>query len=204
MSIAILGWGSLLWDKRPEFESFESQHEVWQSNGPTLRLEFSRVSKSRGKALTLVIEDAPHGAECVVAYALSKRKSWEDVVCDVRDRESTTAANVGFCFADKTMPVRARSGFVLDTIRYWVVARAFSGAVWTDLPSNFAEMSEPKAAFSVDAAVAHVLARSQEDQRKAAEYVWRAPAFVRTPVRAALQAEDWFAALKPAPIPSGV
>jgi hypothetical protein len=199
VSIAILGWGSLLWDKRPEFDAFENQHQEWCDDGPCLRLEFSRVSKSRGKALTLVIEDAPRGAECVVAYALSKRESWEDVVCDVRDREGTTAANVGFCFADKTKPVRARNGLVLETIRNWAVARGLSTAVWTDLPNNFAEMSEPRAAFCVQAALAHVQTLPPEGKRRAAEYVWRAPAFAQTPVRAALQAEAWFAALNPVP-----
>ena len=56
MRIAILGWGSLLWDKRAEFDWFEKQYEQWQCDGPTLKLEFSRVSESRGNALTLVLD----------------------------------------------------------------------------------------------------------------------------------------------------
>lgn len=50
MSIAILGWGSLLWDERPEFDQ---HHGVWQFDGPHLNLEFSRKSSSRENALTL-------------------------------------------------------------------------------------------------------------------------------------------------------
>jgi hypothetical protein len=41
VKIAILGWGSLLWDKRPEFDE---QHDEWQFDGPKLKIEFSRVS----------------------------------------------------------------------------------------------------------------------------------------------------------------
>jgi hypothetical protein len=60
--IAILGWGSLIWDKREEFERL---HGPWQSDGPSLKIEFSRISSTRGGALTLVI-DPHHGAICTV------------------------------------------------------------------------------------------------------------------------------------------
>jgi hypothetical protein len=54
--IAILGWGSLLWDKRP---NFDEQHDDWQFDGPALPPEFSRVSSSRSGVLTLVIGAVP-------------------------------------------------------------------------------------------------------------------------------------------------
>ena len=63
MKIAILGWGSLLWDNQPEFDRW---HESWQYDGPRLKLEFSRVSKSRLRALTLVIDEI-YGTPAVVA-----------------------------------------------------------------------------------------------------------------------------------------
>ena len=46
--IAILGWGSLLWDTRPEFDE---QHEPWRHDGPEIKVEFSRVSQSRRGAI---------------------------------------------------------------------------------------------------------------------------------------------------------
>ena len=57
MKIAILGWGSLLWDRQAEFDK---HHDDWQFDGPSLQLEFSRVSESRKDALTLVV-DTNHG-----------------------------------------------------------------------------------------------------------------------------------------------
>jgi len=69
LRIAILGWGSLLWEGGPEFDSW---HGPWQYDGPTLKLEFSRVSKKRLRALTLVI-DSEHGTETAVAWCLAKR-----------------------------------------------------------------------------------------------------------------------------------
>lgn len=65
MKIAILGWGSLLWDQRAEFDK---KHEDWQFDGPSLMLEFSRVSQTRNGALTLVL-DFNNGKPCQVAYA---------------------------------------------------------------------------------------------------------------------------------------
>jgi hypothetical protein len=46
--------------------------------------------------------------------------------------------------------------------------------------------------FSVVAAIAYIKGLSPEGKAKAAEYVWRAPDFVQTPVRAVLQQEPWF------------
>lgn len=81
MHIYILGWGSLIWDKRPEFEDY---HGPWQSDGPTLKLEFSRISqKTRLGALTLAI-DPSNGAPCRVAYTRSTRKDPNDAICDLR------------------------------------------------------------------------------------------------------------------------
>ena len=94
--IAILGWGSLLWDERPEFDE---THDDWQPDGPILPLEFSRVSGSRKRALTLVI-DSENGTDCRVAYAMSKRRSPEDAIADLRCREGTVMKRIGFWFAD--------------------------------------------------------------------------------------------------------
>lgn len=91
MRVAILGWGSLLWEGGAEFDQ---QHDLWRYDGPTLKLEFSRVSQTRLGALTLVIDDE-HGTSTTVAWCLSKHASLEDVTCDLRCREGTTAANIG-------------------------------------------------------------------------------------------------------------
>jgi hypothetical protein len=49
--IAILGWGSLLWDKSKR--EFDDQHDGWRFDGPVLKIEFSRISSSHDNALTL-------------------------------------------------------------------------------------------------------------------------------------------------------
>lgn len=62
--------------------------------------------------------------------------------------------------------------------------------VWTDLGSNFDKVCGKP--FDVDAALTHAQSLDAEAKSGAAQYVWRAPSFVDTPLRRALQAQPWF------------
>ena len=54
MKIAILGWGSLIWN--PDKLDFDKDFG-WDPDGPKLPIEFSRIS-SNGR-LTLIIDKKP-------------------------------------------------------------------------------------------------------------------------------------------------
>ena len=183
--IVILGWGSLLWDARPEFDE---QHEAWELDGPVLKVEFSRVSQSRRGALTLVI-DPTNGAACRVAYTKSNRRDPEDAICDLRSREGTTRANIGFFFADGSRQ-KSRDSGALRSIEAWAKTKKCEVVVWTDLGSNFDKVCGKP--FVIDAALAHVQSLDDEAKSGTANYVWRAPAFIDTPLRRALQTQPWF------------
>jgi len=185
MHIAILGWGSLLWDERPEFDE---HHLPWEFDGPELKIEFSRISQTRGGALTLVIDPA-NGSSCRVAHAKSKRRDPEDAICDLRSREGTTRENIGIHFANGSLN-QSKDQNTLAAITAWAKTKAIDVVVWTDLTSNFQKVCG--SAFSTASAVAHVRALDGGAKSGAAEYVWRAPAFVNTPLRSALQTEPWF------------
>jgi len=185
MRICILGWGSLLWDQDPVFDA---RHGAWQADGPKLKLEFSRVSEKRLRALTLVI-DASHGAECQVAYADSTRTDPEDAICDLRNREGTVRARIGFMFLEGSHS-QAGDETTRGTIRAWATEKKADVVVWTDLQSNFER--ETGRSFSLDEACRHLQALTPEGKAKASEYVWRAPDFVVTPLRQRLQQEPWF------------
>jgi hypothetical protein len=180
MKIVILGWGSLLWESAPEFDKWV---EPWKLDGPKLKIEFSRISKSRLGALTLVI-DTEHGVPTTVAWCLSKREKIEDAVSDLRSREGTTNKNIGYIRLDE------QSLEIEDPIVVWAKKKKVDAVVWTALESNFEE--KVKKQFSVKAAVAYVKTLPPAGKAKAAEYVWRAPDFVQTAVRSALQQEPWF------------
>jgi hypothetical protein len=181
MKIAILGWGSLLWSGGTEFDK---QHEDWKFDGPNLELEFSRVSQTRNGALTLVL-DIKNGKLCQVAYALSKRKDPDDAICDLQCREGTTLNNVGCYYANNSRKQSQKEG-VMKSIQSWASKRKIDVVIWTDLASNFQKKSKCKKPFSIEAALCHIQALDSEGKAKAAEYVWRAPEFVKTPLREAL------------------
>lgn len=185
MKIAILGWGSLLWDVEG-YQNFTEQHGDWAFDGPELPLEFSRISESRKKALTLVI-DEKNGASCRVAYAMSKRKNADDAICDLRSREGTILPRIGYHFLDDS---RNGEPNVPDSIKTWGSDKQFDVVIWTGLSTNFP--SDEKPAFSIDAALAHLKGLSPEGKVKAAEYIWRAPDFIKTKLRDAVQLEPWF------------
>ena len=181
MKIAILGWGSLLWDGQIDFDK---QHRDWLFDGPELKLEFSRISTSRKGALTLVI-DPYNGALCRVAYAFSKRLDPADAICDLRSREKTTLSKIGFYFCDGSQK-QSRNSEAFNTISSWAVQHAIDVVIWTDLESNF------KIKFSVESAIQHINNLDVEGKAKAAEYVWRAPNFVKTPLRTVLEENLFF------------
>jgi hypothetical protein len=184
VKIAILGWGSLLWEGGPEFDRW---HGPWEFDGPTLKLEFSRVSETRLKALTLVI-DADHGAETAVAWCLSKRGTLADAMGDLRAREGTTLNNIGRAMITSEAPLNC--DMPAGAIAAWARAKHLDAVIWTALESNFKEKTGQL--FSVEAVLSHVKTLTPEGKAKAAEYVWRAPEFVKTPARTALQKEPWF------------
>jgi hypothetical protein len=196
---AILGWGSLLWEKATDkAREFNEHHHGWNPEsdaGPNLRLEFSRISESRSGALTLVL-DYENGTPCQVAYALSKRKRSEDAICDLRCREGTVLHKIGCFFVNnpaKTRWVDAHPD-AEKAIGDWARERGILGVVWAGLESNFMKLKGEE--FSVDTARRHVRNLSATGKGRAAEYVWQAPDFVDTPLRRELQSETWFRNLR--------
>lgn len=185
MKIAILAWGSLLWECWPEFDRW---HTDWMPDGPTLKLEFSKVSDTRLGALTLVIDDE-HGSSNTVAWCLSKRATLQDALCDLRAREGTSLDKIGqLVLSPQTeKPAAAHQP---EPFEAWASARKLDAVVWTALKSNFKKRTTR--AFSVAAATAYLQSLPADAKAKAAEYIWRAPELVKTPLRAALQVPPWF------------
>ncbi len=185
--IAVLGWGSLLWDDGDERRPFLEQIGNWRSDGPELPLEFSRVSTSRKGALTLVI-DTERGLPCRVSYSISQRHKIEDVVEDLRAREGNPPARrIG-----KLLLGEDAEGDSTATaaIHKWAEGKELAGVVWTALVSNFREKAEKE--FSVANAIAYLNALEPRIRLGATEYICRAPEFISTPLRTALVKEPWF------------
>lgn len=185
MYIAVLGWGSLLWDQRLEFDD---HHGQWEFDGPELQIEFSRISSTRGGVLTLVI-DPQHGALCRVAYTISKRRSCDKAVSDLQSREGTSKANIGIYSADG-LNNRSKDPVTLASISAWARTKTIDFVIWTDLASNFQDTTSSP--FSIANAITHMKTLKESNRLSAISYVQQAPSLVNTPLRIALENEPWF------------
>ncbi len=176
MRIAIVGWGSVIWDPRDL-----PREGTWQSGGPTLPIEFSRVS--RDCRLTAVI-DYEHGTDVETKYVLSPRVDIDDAIKDLRVREDTSKKHIGFIdvkqnIASHTMHADHRKAS--EAVKRWLARTDFLGAVWTGLPSNFRD--ETGRHFSVDHAVEYLRNLPTSARQQALKYIRNAPTEVDTALR---------------------
>lgn len=187
MQIAFLGWGSLIWDRRPKFDS---KRGLWASDGPVLPLEFCRIASSRKGALVLVI-DRKLGTNVQVLHALSLRDDPKDALSDLRSREGTSTRNIGFVdlVAGKQ---RGRDPEAVATIKIWAKQKRLQVVVWTDLESNF--KSKKSVEFSNEAALEHLQGLDKAGRREAVKYIVKAPKQIDTQFRQWLASVDWFTA----------
>ena len=183
--IAILGWGSLIWDPK---DDFKKQIHEWKEDGPILPIEFSRVSNSRKGALTLVI-DPDNGYQNRTKYTLSKRKNPEDAACDLRTREETVIRNIGLIDLEKDY-FRGHWSFIIDKIKLWASEKNLRAVVWTDLPSNYTKKTEK--IFDPENAIEYLKSLNDEGQKSLKEYIRNAPANIKTPLRRKISQDKWF------------
>jgi len=179
MKIVILGWGSLIWDPRDL-----PREGIWQTGGPTLPIEFSRISNDC--RLTLVI-DPMHGVPVVTRYVQSPRACLDDAVVDLCKREGTVKKWIGFLGIPGGTSCRVET--LSPVIRQWGEEHGFEGIVWTDLVPNFEE--ETGTPFSVEAAKDYLVHLPKSAADRARHYLNNAPAELDTPLRRALQQTGW-------------
>jgi hypothetical protein len=166
MRIAILGWGSLIWDKeKANLLPLESE---WQTGGPELPVEFSRISASRGRALTLVI-DPNNGSAVPTRFTVSKRKRLKDATHDLKKREGTNEIrNIGYVNVVGGSQRCSVFKEAASIIRNWAIKNNFDAVVWTDLPCKFKFNGEN---FSVDNAIKYLHQLPEASAQKAREYI---------------------------------
>jgi len=180
MKIAVLGWGSLLWDPRDL-----QLATPFALTGPNLPIEFCRVSKNH--RLTLVIDET-FGTLCQTYAATSAYASLDEALENLRLREGmSTTADAGFVetVGQTRSPLAAeRHPHVVETIADWALNAGYDAAIWTALESGFERQSgEP---FSVTAAMRFLEKLEQHEPEafaRALDYIRRAPGATQTPVR---------------------
>lgn len=125
MRIAILGWGSLVWQPKG------LKHDKslgWKADGPNLPIEFARISKD-GR-LTLVITAT--GTDVPTLYTLSECKTIDEAISDLATREESGKKSIGWY--DKSKDEFHPKDFKYpDVISEWIKDRDFDAVIWTNL-----------------------------------------------------------------------
>ena len=129
MKIAILGWGSLIW--QPKDLKFDA-NVGWKEKGPILPIEFARISKD-GR-LTLVI--TPNGTEVPTLYSFSSFDSLDLAVLNLAVREGSGRKSIGYY--DKTKDEFSPIDFSFkENIKNWIQTTDFDSVIWTNLTEKW-------------------------------------------------------------------
>jgi len=187
--IAILGWGSLLWDLDDLAPKVTGPWAV--RAGPRLSMEFSRISPKRAMSLVVCL-DPEHGAPCATHAIRSARTEIDAAVADLAARERAPAHRIGW--ADAAGRGRSRMPEVVAAVGAWCAERGWSAAIWTDLEPNFRETTG--AAFTVAEGVAYLRTLGDASLGEARRYIRQAPPTTRTPLRRALACDPWWRGLR--------
>ena len=185
MRIAIIGYGSLIWD----LENLEPHVSgSWNiGGGPQMPVEFSRISPKRKKALVLVIDETL-GHACKTCVIASNRNNLDEAVADLARRERCPHDAVGVVTERST----ASCG-VPAAVHNWLGASAFDAAIWTSLPANF--HSETGEQFTHARGVDYLKTLKGESLGEAWRYIEYAPAVTSTPFRRHLAQDSFWQSL---------
>lgn len=182
MKIAVIAWGSLIWDRRNLRVIGD-----FVANGPKLSLEFSRAS--RDGRITLVI-DEEQGGLCSTFSAQSTFDDLKLAIENLRLREAMpTIKGVGFTDllgGRVSAAALQRHPRAVELIEAWARALGYDGAIWTALASNFLGSEKAGQPFSVEAGIRYLQTRDELTLTTALNYIRRTPAEVQTPFRAAV------------------
>ncbi len=188
MSIAIIAYGSLIWD-----EECLAPHIAggWARRaGPRLPVEFSRISPKRKGALVLAIDEGA-GTPVATSVTRSRRTDAEEAAADLARRERAPLEAIGMADGRHATNCPPAIGRIVND---WLAAQGvFRAAVWTNLPLNFLdETGEP---FTHARGLAWLKRLSPESLAEAWRYITFAPEETDTPFRRFLGGDAWWRGL---------
>ena len=187
--IAILGWGSLIWDL--ENLTPHTAGDWLMEAGPRLPMEFSRISPKRKLGLVVCL-DPVVGVECTTNVIHSTKTDISHTIDDLAARERTPLDLIGAVHSDGFQ--KGRMPEVCSAVSAWCEANDWDGAVWTDLEPNFRDYTKQR--FSLDAGLSYLRTLSGENLIEAHNYIESAPDQTQTPLRTALSKDAWWQGLK--------
>lgn len=177
MKIAVLAWGSLIWDwENPPIES-----ETWFSDGPFLPIEFVRISKD-GRLTLVVLEGA---LPIPVLWNFMKTDSLAEARENLRAREKTP--NIDYIHYVNGNATNCHLSGVPREIRSWAKAKNIEAVIWTGLQANFETKSN--VAFNEKNVISYLKGLDIEKNKLAERYIRKTPNQIKTKMRCAIEEE---------------
>lgn len=213
MKVAILGWGSLIWRDTTldgTLGDSDGDHKLklsspWHDDGPSLPIEFARVST--GNRLTLVlVPDVPLQK---VLWSVSSFGKFEEARENLRRREGDGVKLEAIHFlkagiGEKLAPAPALAQTERTHVRGWMSSHPdIDAVIWTGLgvkdPNGKLAQWGQNEPYSWGPDAALDFLRGNDDPKDSAstpipggarEYIARTPPSIRTPLR--IKIEDTF------------
>ena len=173
--IAILGWGSLVWDP-----GALSIHRQWHTDGPYARAEFVRQSNN-GRLTLVLLQGAEPVRSLWATFAGSDLTQAREDLCT---REGIPPKNLKKHIGSWSRG-DANPACVLD-LEPWASARGIESVVWTALPPKFGGVDGTSP--TVDQAVSYLASLTGPARDLAEQYIRRAPPQVDTFYRRRIEA----------------
>lgn len=169
MKIACLGWGSLIWKSGALPVAGE-----WQTDGPSLPVEFCRVSDG-GELATAICMNAP---AVPVLWAWLEATTLSVACRALREREAIPEDR---CDGIGSLLITGRDTGILTTWARRKVLKRSSG------PGFRRSASQEGRVPAVDEAIAYLDGLSGQTRSHARDYICRVPAQLDTPYRRAIK-----------------
>lgn len=175
MKIAILGWGSLIW--QPKDLKIDT-NIGWKKDGPTLPIEFARISND-GR-LTLVI--TPNGTDVKTLYSVSSFDTLDLAVLNLAVREGSGRLSIGSYDKSKD-EFKPKEFLFKDNIKNWISTTDFDVVIWTNLPEKWILNDEDKTKINPDNRIEYLNSLKGNQSAIAEEYIRNTPKQIDTKYR---------------------
>lgn len=170
MTIACLGWGSLIWDPRDLPLAGD-----WKNDGPELPLEFARQSADGRMTLVVVHHDEP----VPTLWAPLAVSNLGAGIEALGMREGVTILG-----AIGRTPHHDPADYISDQVAAWAKRKGLVGVVWTNLKPGF--VGKRGQVPTLEEIRRYIDTMSPDARVRATKYVEAAPLQIRTPYRGAL------------------
>ena len=189
MKIAILGWGSLLW--QPKDLQFDKEIG-WSENGPMLPIEFARISKD-GRLTLVIVKDLKDVKEVKTYFAISNYKTLEEAVLNLAVREGSGREQIGSY--DKSKNTFSTKVFFENNILEWINNTDIDAVIWTNLGEKWEFKNDDGEIIETivpNKRVDYLKKLKNHKRALAEEYIRRTPTQIETHYRSLIEKElDW-------------